>query len=81
MPSSTPAGTCTLTVSLRRTRPVPLQLPQGFVTTLPLPWHCGQTDVDIARPNSVLVTCCTWPAPLQVGQVFRSEAFLVPPQS
>ena len=32
----------------------------------------------MARPNRVLVTFWTTPAPLQVGQVFTSDAFLVP---
>ena len=68
-PSSMPAGMSTLTVRLRRTMPLPLQVGQGWAMVLPLPPHSGQVVWDCMVPKGVREVCTTVPLPWQREQV------------
>src|SRR5215212_1230964 len=63
-PVSTPAGIRILTVSVFGSTPPPLQSGQGG-RRLPAPPQSGHSCANLRRPPAR----CTWPEPLQVGQV------------
>ena len=60
-----PAGTLTVQVRLRFTRPVPKHLGHLSWMTLPVPPQVEQVRTVTIKPPCTR----TWPVPLQVGQV------------
>ena len=69
MPSCTPAGILSVTISSPYTRPSPLQLPHFAVMVVPSPLQVGQVVTVCIWPRKVLVTLFTCPLPPQVPQV------------
>src|SRR6185369_12103441 len=78
IPSCTPAGISTLTVSSPYTLPSPLQLVHFAVMVVPSPLQVGQVVTVCIWPKKVLVTLRTWPLPLQVWQVCTLPLSLAP---
>src|SRR6201986_3327882 len=70
MPSCTPAGISSVTVSSPYTRPSPLQTEHLAVTMDPSPLQVGQVVTVCICPRKVLLTRRTWPLPPQVEQVW-----------
>ena len=78
MPSSTPAGTLTVSVRRARTRPSPEHSPQGCSMIDPSPEQRGQVRVVMTWPRKDRCTCCTSPRPRQVSQVIGYVPEAVP---
>src|SRR5690606_2430872 len=74
-PLSTPGGIFTDSFLVRRTRPCPRQVSQGFLTTLPLPRQRGQACWKFSMPPIDMRTC---PVPWQVSQVEGLDPFAAP---
>src|SRR5207247_8675481 len=70
-PSPAPAVTLTCSLVWFRISPEPPQFLHGFSTIVPSPLHRGQVVIWIICAKPERRTCCTWPRPLHVLQVFR----------
>ena len=75
-PSWIPAGPRPRASAARATRPAPSHSPHGCSTTLPAPPQRAARSVRTNSPKTLRETCCTRPAPPQVGQVARLRARL-----
>src|SRR5882724_8752333 len=78
MPSCTPAGISSVTVSSPYTLPSPLQVPHLAVMVVPSPLQVGQAVTVCICPRKVLLTRFTWPLPPQVEQVCMLLLSLAP---
>ena len=72
IPSSTPAGILTSTVSSVKIWPFTSEPGAFLVTILPVPEHALHVVVDCIRPKIVFVICVTCPDPPHWGQVENS---------
>src|SRR5208282_287664 len=73
-PLSTPEGIFTFKFSVLNSSPLPAHFLHTEVIFLPEPLHSGQVCAILKKPFEV----CTWPAPLQAGQVWEVSAPLPP---
>src|SRR5437868_15242689 len=69
IPSCTPAGISSVTVSSPYTLPSPLHEVHLFVIVLPSPLQAGQVVTVCICPKKVFCTLLTWPLPPQVPHV------------